>query len=194
MGSPDLNILLKTAKKIFTPLNKEGIVKKTERNMNLNLTSVQIDIPENSNVIFGQSHFIKTVEDVSEILIGAVPGIEFGLAFCEASGPCLIRSEGNSEELVKAAALNAEKVAAGHTFILYLRNAFPINVLKQIQSCQEIVTIFAATANPLQALVAETEQGRGVAGVIDGFPPKGIETDKDKDERKALLRKFSYKF
>jgi uncharacterized protein len=160
----------------------------------MNLNFVQIDLPENSNVIFGQSHFIKTVEDVSEILIGAVPGIEFGLAFCEASGPCLIRTEGNSDELVKAAAGNAEKVAAGHTFVLFIRNAFPINVLNQIQSCQEVVTIFAATANPLQVLVAETDQGRGVAGVVDGFSPKGIESDIDKEERKALLRKFSYKF
>ncbi len=162
--------------------------------MDLKLSTVQIDIPENCNVIFGQSHFIKTVEDVSEILIGSVPGIEFGLAFCEASGPCLIRTEGNSDELVKAAAGNAEKVAAGHTFILYIRNAFPINVLTQIQNCQEIVGIFAATANPLQAIIAESEQGRGVAGVIDGFSPKGIETDKDKEDRKSLLRKFSYKF
>ena len=162
--------------------------------MDLKLSAVQIDIPENSNVIFGQSHFIKTVEDVAEILIGAVPGIEFGLAFCEASGPCLIRTEGNSDELVKAAAVNAEKVAAGHTFILYIRNAFPINVLKQIQNCQEVVSVFAATANPLQALVAETEQGRGVAGVVDGVSPKGVETDTDKAERKSLLRKFSYKF
>ena len=160
----------------------------------MNLSVVRIDLPENSNVIFGQSHFIKTVEDVSEILIGAVPGIEFGLAFSEASGPCLIRTEGNSDELVNAAAANAEKIAAGHTFILFIRNAFPINILKQIQSCQEIVTIFAATANPLQALIAETEQGRGVAGIVDGFSPKGIESDKDKEERKALLRKFSYKF
>ncbi len=162
--------------------------------MDLKLNAVQIDIPENSNVIFGQSHFIKTVEDISEILIGAVPGIEFGLAFCEASGPCLVRTEGNSDELVKAASENALKVAAGHTFILYLRNAFPINVLKQIQGCQETVTIFAATANPLQALVAETEQGRGVAGVIDGFSPKGLESKEDKKDRKELLRKFSYKF
>ena len=130
--------------------------------MDLKLSTVQIDIPENCNVIFGQSHFIKTVEDVSEILIGSVPGIEFGLAFCEASGPCLIRTEGNSDELVRAAAGNAEKVAAGHTFILYIRNAFPINVLTQIQNCQEIVGIFAATANPLQAIIAESEQGRGV--------------------------------
>ena len=162
--------------------------------MELKLNAVQIDIPENSNVIFGQSHFIKTVEDVSEILIGAVPGIEFGLAFCEASGPCLIRTEGNSDELVKAAVSNAEKIAAGHTFILYIRNAFPINVLKQIQNCQEIVSVFAATANPLQALIAETQQGRGVAGVIDGFSPAGVETAADKEERKSLLRKFSYKF
>ncbi len=162
--------------------------------MDLMLRTVQIDIPENSNVIFGQAHFIKTVEDISEILIGSVPGIEFGLAFCEASGPCLIRSEGNSDELVEAAVANAEKVAAGHTFILFIRNAFPINVLKQIQSCQEVVTIFAATANPLQALVAETEQGRGVTGVVDGFPPGGVETAGDKADRKSLLRKFSYKF
>ncbi len=162
--------------------------------MNLNLEAVQIEIPENANVIFGQSHFIKTVEDVSEILIGSVPGIEYGLAFCEASGPCLIRTEGNSGELLDAAVRSAQKVAAGHTFVLYIRNAFPINVLKQIQSCQEIVSVFAATANPLQALIAETEQGRGVAGVIDGFSPKGVETERDKEDRKAMLRKFNYKF
>ena len=162
--------------------------------MNPEIKTVQLLIPEDSNIIFGQSHFIKTVEDISEIMAGSVPGIEYGFAFCEASGPCLIRHEGNSPELTDAAVDNARNVAAGHTFFLLIRKAFPINVLKQIQACPEIVTVFAATANPLQAVVCKTEQGCGVIGVVDGFSPAGVETDDDKTARKEMLRKFGYKF
>lgn len=158
------------------------------------ISAVQINIPENANIIFGQSHFIKTVEDISEILISSVPGVEYGLAFCEASGPCLVRTEGNSEELVKAASENARAVGAGHTFILFIRKAFPINILNQIKNCQEVASIFAATANPLQAVIFETSQGRGVIGVVDGASPAGIESPEDKRERKELLRRFGYKF
>ena len=155
---------------------------------------VQINMPKDSNVIFGQSHFIKTVEDISEIVISSVPGVEYGLAFCEASGPCLIRTEGNSEELIKAASENAKLLGVGHSFILFIRKAFPINILNAIKNCQEVAGIFAATANPLQAVIYETSQGCGVLGVIDGFSPKGIESDDDKNSRKEILRKFGYKF
>ena len=155
---------------------------------------IQINIPMESNIIFGQSHFIKTVEDISEIVISSVPGVEYGLAFCEASGPCLIRTEGNSEELIKAAAENAHSLGVGHSFILFIRKAFPINILNAIKNCQEVAGIFAATANPLQAVIYETSQGRGVLGVVDGFSPKGIETSDVKKSRKEILRKFGYKF
>lgn len=158
------------------------------------IKTIQINIPTDANVIFGQSHFIKTVEDLSEIVIASVPNIEYGLAFCEASGSCLVRTEGNSQELVKAALDNAMAVGAGHSFILFIKNGFPINILDRIKSCQEIVSIFAATANPLQAIICETSQGRGVIGVVDGFSPKGAETEADKKDRKEMLRKFGYKF
>ncbi len=154
----------------------------------------QLEWEEGCNIIVGQSHFIKTVEDLSEIMISSVPGIEFGLAFCEASGPCLIRTEGNDNVLVSQAAACAEKVAAGHTFYLIIRNAFPINVLNQIKQCQEVARVFAATANPLQIISAGTDQGRGIIGVIDGFSPKGIEGDEDKQARRDLLRTFKYKY
>jgi adenosine/AMP kinase len=160
----------------------------------MELTPIDLKWSEGCNIIVGQSHFIKTVEDIPEILISSVPGIEYGLAFCEASGPCLIRTEGNSQELIDDAVRCASDVGAGHTFFLVIKNSFPINVLNQIKSCQEVARVFCATANPLQVLTAETSQGRGIVGVIDGFPPKGVETDEDKKERKALLRKFSYKF
>ncbi|MCL2791827.1 MAG: adenosine-specific kinase [Spirochaetaceae bacterium] len=155
---------------------------------------IQISIPNEANIIFGKSHFIKTVEDISEIVISSVPGIEYGLAFCEASGPCLIRTEGNSEELIKAASENAKLLGVGHAFILFIRKAFPINILNAIKDCHEVTGIFAATANPLQAIICETSQGRGVLGVVDGFSPKGIETEEIKKSRKEILRKFGYKF
>ncbi len=155
--------------------------------------AVQLKWEEDCNIIVGQSHFIKTVEDIPEILISSVPGIEYGLAFCEASGPCLIRTEGNNEKLISEAAGCAESVAAGHTFFLIIKNAYPINVLNQIKNCQEVVSVFAATANPLQILVAETDQGRGIVGVIDGYSPKGTEKAEDKTDRKKLLRTIGYK-
>ena len=155
---------------------------------------VDLKWSEGCNIIVGQSHFIKTVEDVPEILVSSVPGIKYGLAFCEASGPCLIRTEGSEEQLVNDAVACAQAVGAGHTFYLVIRDSFPINVLNQIKACQEVARIFCATANPLQVLVADTAQGGGIVGVVDGFAPKGVETDDDKRDRKELLRKFGYKF
>ncbi len=160
----------------------------------MNIEVVDLKWEEGCNIIVGQSHFIKTVEDISEIVITSVPGAEFGLAFCEASGPSLIRTEGNNDELVKQATECAKSVGAGHTFYLILKDAYPINVLNQIKNCQEVARIFCATANPLQILVVQTNQGRGIVGVVDGNSPKGVETEKDKEERKALLRKFGYKY
>ena len=162
--------------------------------MALEVEAISLEWEEGCNIIVGQSHFIKTVEDVAEIMNCSVPGVEYGLAFCEASGPCLIRTEGNDEKLVGQAAECARRVGAGHSFYLVLRKAFPINVLNQIKACQEVARIFCATANPLQVLVVESEQGRGIVGVVDGFPPKGVEGSQDKEERRQSLRKFGYKF
>lgn len=149
---------------------------------------VQLDIPGDCNIIVGQSHFIKTVEDIYEALVTSSPGLEFGVAFCEASGDCLIRHDGNREDLEKAAVSNAEKINAGHVFVVLLRNGYPINVLDRIKNIQEVCRVFAATANPLQVLVAETGQGRGVIGVVDGCPTKGIEDADGQTWRKDLLR------
>ena len=162
--------------------------------MALEVQAIGLEWEEGCNIIVGQSHFIKTVEDIAEIMNSSVSGAEYGLAFCEASGPCLIRTEGNDEKLVGQAAECARRVGAGHSFYLILRKAFPINVLNQIKACQEVARIFCATANPLQILVVETGQGRGIAGVVDGYPPKGVEGPKDKEERRQMLRKFGYKF
>lgn len=153
----------------------------------------KLEVPEGTNVILGQTHFIKTAEDLYEILVGSVPGIKFGLAFCEASGPCLVRSEGNDEELKKLAEKSAFEIGAGHSFIIYLKDAFPINILNAVKSCSEVCNIFCATANPVEVIIAETEQGRGILGVIDGFKPKGIEKEEDKKHRKEFLRKIGYK-
>ena len=154
---------------------------------------VPIENPNGLNVILGQTHFIKTAEDIHEALIGAVPGIHFGVAFCEASGPCLVRVEGNAEDLKALAAKNALTVGAGHFFIIFLRDAYPINVLKAVRDVPEIVTIFAASANPVDVVVAKTPRGRGVLGVVDGERAKGIEGAKDRADRIALLRKIGYK-
>ena len=154
---------------------------------------IKIENPDNLNVILGQSHFIKTVEDIHEALVTSCPGIKFGLAFNEASGPCLVRYSGNDEELINLAVKNAKNVGAGHFFIIFLKEAFPINVLNKIKMVPEVVRIFAASANPMEVIVYETEQGRGVLGVVDGFSPKGEETEKEIKERKELLRKFGYK-
>lgn len=144
-------------------------------------------------MILGQSHFIKTVEDLYEALINAVPNIKFGLAFCESSGPCLVRSEGNDTELKQLASKTALELSAGHSFIIFIRNAYPINVLDKVKAVPEVCNIYLATANPFQVVLAETDQGRGVLGVVDGFASKGIEDEKDVEDRKRFLRKIGYK-
>lgn len=161
--------------------------------MSVKIDVVRVDIPEGTNVIIGQSHFIKTVEDLYETLASSSPTLKFGIAFCEASGKRLIRWDGNDEDLIKKAQETAMKIGAGHTFVIYIKNGYPINVLNRIKNVEEVVRIFAATANPLQVLVAETDQGRGVIGVVDGYTPLGIEGDAEIKERKELLRKFGYK-
>jgi hypothetical protein len=154
---------------------------------------VEISKPADANVIVGQAHFIKTVEDVYEALVQAVPGIKFGLAFCEASGPCLIRRTGTDSALEHAAVEAASAIGAGHVFIVILGNAFPVNVLNQIKSVSEVCTVFCATANPLRVIVAEDGGARGVVGVMDGSPPQGVESADDQAERRAMLRRFGYK-
>ena len=156
--------------------------------------TVKIDVPEGCNIIIGQTHFIKTTEDLYEALVNTVPQIKFGIGFVEASGKCLIRHEGNDEELRKLAADTAYKIGAGHTFVIFLKNAYPINVLQRIKTVPEVCTIYCATANPVEIIIAETEQGRAIIGVIDGFKPKGIETEEDIKERREFLRKIGYKF
>jgi adenosine/AMP kinase len=159
----------------------------------MELHAVSIERPDGLNVIVGHAHFIKTVEDIHEALVGTSPHLRFGLAFCEASGPCLVRRSGNDEELVALAIAAAEAVAAGHTFVVFVREGYPINVLNQIKAVPEVCTIHCATANPLEVLVAETELGRGVVGVVDGFVPAGVETDDDVAARTRLLRDIGYK-
>lgn len=159
----------------------------------MELKAVRINIPEGCNIILGQTHFIKTAEDLYEIIATTVPHARFGIAFTEASGPCLIRTEGNDDELISACVKNLQEIGAGHVFCILLKNAFPINVLNPIKNCPEVCRIYCATANPLEVLVASTEQGNGIIGVIDGFPPKGVETAEDKKNRKEFLRKIGYK-
>jgi uncharacterized protein len=162
--------------------------------MEARISVVPVTWQDGANIIIGQSHFIKTVEDLAEIMASTVPGAKYGLAFCEASGPCLVRTEGNDPALIADAVRAAQAIAAGHTFFLVLANAFPINVLSQIKACPEVCRIFCATGNALQVLVAGTEQGRGIIGVIDGSSPRGVEGDADKADRRAMLRRFGYKF
>ena len=159
----------------------------------MEIKTIQVEIPTETNIIIGQTHFIKTVEDLYEIMVTSVPQAKFGIAFCEASGPCLIRSEGNDEELKNTAIRNAEAVAAGHCFVLLLKNAFPINVSNAVKQCSEVCALYCATANPVEVIVAETAQGRGILGVVDGFTPKGVETAQDVTTRKEFLRKIGYK-
>lgn len=161
--------------------------------MEVKIFKVPVKIPEGANVIIGRSHFIKTVEDIYEALVTSVPGIKFGLAFNEASGKRLVRYEGNDEELVKAAIDSALSIGAGHIFVLFIRNAYPINILNQLKHVQEVVSLYAATANPVEVIVAETDQGRAIIGVVDGFTPLGVESDEDKKERREFLRKIGYK-
>ncbi|MBE9228848.1 adenosine-specific kinase [Phormidium sp. LEGE 05292] len=159
----------------------------------MDIKAIPVEIPEGSNIIIGHSHFIKTVEDLYEIMVGTSPQVKFGIAFCEASGPCLIRVAGNEKVWEETAIKNAQDIAAGHSFVIILKEAFPINFLNAIKQCQEVCTIYCATANPVQVIVAETEQGRGILGVVDGFSPKGVESSDDVKARKEFLRKIGYK-
>ncbi len=159
----------------------------------MELKTVKVEPPKDCNIILGQAHFIKTAEDLYEALVNSVPGIKFGLGFCESSGPCLVRCEGNDDELRRLAAEKAFEIGCGHCFVIYLKNAYPLNVLDKIKMVPEVCSIYAASANPLEIVIAETEQGRGIMGVIDGFKSKGIETDKDIADRRGFLRKIGYK-
>src|SRR5487761_134028 len=160
---------------------------------NMELTSVRIEIPEGANVILGQAHFIKTAEDVFEAIVNTVPGAKFAIAFNEASGPCLVRVEANDDELRAAALANAQAVGAGHLFVVLVRDAYPINLLGRIKDCYEVCSIYCATANPVEVIVAETKQGRGVIGVVDGASPKGVEGPEDAQARREFVRKIGYK-
>lgn len=157
------------------------------------ISVVPIEKPAELNFILGQSHFIKSVEDIHEALAGSSPSLKFGLAFCEASGPCLVRKSGNDEELVELAVKNALSIGAGHSFIVFLKNGYPINVLNALKAVPEVCRIFCATANPTQVIVAETDQGRAILGVVDGMAPKGVESEDDIKARKQLLRTIGYK-
>lgn len=159
----------------------------------MELKSVRMEIPEGANIVIGQAHFIKTVEDLYEIMAGAMPKARFGVAFCEASGACLIRTEGNDELLIRKAAENALALGAGHAFVLLMLDAYPLNVLNAVKSCPEVCSLYCATANPVEAIVAESAQGRGILGVIDGFSPKGAEGPEEVGWRRNLLRKIGYK-
>ncbi len=159
----------------------------------MNLSVVSIEKPEEMNFILGHSHFIKTVEDVYEAIVQTNPAMRFGIAFCEASGPCLVRWAGNDERLVQLAQKNAQAIGAGHSFLIFIEHGFPVNILNAVKNVTEVCRIFCATSNPTQVIVAETEQGRGILGVVDGLAVKGIETTDDIAKRKELLRKIGYK-
>jgi adenosine/AMP kinase len=161
--------------------------------MVLEFRTVRIEPPENCNIILGQAHFIKTIEDLYEAIVTSVPAAKFGVAFCESSGPCLVRHDGTDPELRNMAAKKALEIGCGHSFIIFLKNVYPINVLDKIKNTDEVCTVYAATANPLEAIIAETEQGRGIVGIVDGLKSKGIETEKDIKARKEFLRKIGYK-
>lgn len=159
----------------------------------MEIRTVPVTMPEGCNIILGQTHFIKTADDLYEIMATAVPQALFGVAFSEASGPCLIRTEGNDSGLITSAAHILRDIGAGHIFCIVMKNAFPINVLNQIKNCQEVCRVFCATANPLEVIVASTKQGKGIIGVIDGFPPRAVESPKDRTVRKDFLKKIGYK-
>ncbi|MCM8831881.1 MAG: adenosine-specific kinase [Candidatus Omnitrophica bacterium] len=161
--------------------------------MEVKLEVVKVEKPTDLNIIIGQAHFIKTVEDIYETIVSSVPSIKFAIAFCESSGKCLIRTEGNDLDLKNIAIENALKIGCGHTFVIIIKDAYPINILNQIKNIPEVCQIYCATANPLQIIVASTEQGRGILGVIDGLSPKGVENDQDIAWRKEFLRKIGYK-
>lgn len=159
----------------------------------MEIKAIRLEVPDGGNIIVGQTHFIKTVEDVYEAIVTSAPQVKFGVAFNEASGPCLIRVDGNDADLQAVATRNASALAAGHIFVVAMRDGFPINVLGRIKDVPEVCSIYCATANPVEAIVAETEQGRGVLGVVDGFPPKGVEQEGDAAARRDFLRKIGYK-
>ena len=159
----------------------------------MELKAVTLEVPDGGNIIVGQSHFVKTVEDLYEAIVNTVPQMKFGVAFSEASGPCLIRVDGNDETLKACATRNAQAIAAGHIFVIAMRDGFPINILKRVQDAPEVCNIYCATANPLEVIIAETAQGRGILGVIDGAPPQGVETEDDAAKRKSFLRAIGYK-
>ena len=159
----------------------------------MDITTVKIDKPEDMNFILGQSHFIKTVEDIHEAVVGTVPQMKFGVAFCESSGPALVRFSGNDPRLIELAKKNALSLAAGHCFIIFIENGYPVNILNAVKNVPEVCRIFCATANPVEVIIAETENGRGILGVIDGVKTKGLESDEDIRFRKDLLRKIGYK-
>jgi hypothetical protein len=159
----------------------------------MEIKAVFVKVPEDANVIIGQAHFIKTAEDLYEALVNGCPGVKFGLAFSEASGPCLIRHEGNDGDLTKLAIDTLMEIGAGHSFVIFIKNAYPVNFLTSLRNVPEVVNIFCATANPVQVLVVRSEQGGGIVGVIDGFSPKGIENDEQKLSRKKFLRQIGYK-
>lgn len=159
----------------------------------MELKQVKLETPQGCSIILGHTHFIKTVEDLYEIMVGTSPQVKFGIAFCEASGPCLLRIEGNDKKLKKTAEKNAMAIGAGHCFVILLSEGYPINFLNAIKACPETCAIFCATANPVEVILAETDQGRGILGVVDGFPPKGVEAETDAKARKELLRKIGYK-
>ena len=159
----------------------------------MELLAVRLEIPKDANIILGHSHFIKTAEDLYEAVINTVPAAKFAVAFNEASGPCLVRVESNDDELRRAAIANAQAVGAGHAFVLLIRQAYPINLLSRVRDCFEVCNIFCATANPVEVIVAKTEQGRAILGVVDGSPPKGVETPEDVKVRREFLRKIGYK-
>jgi hypothetical protein len=162
-------------------------------NMEVEIVRVKIDLPEGTNLILGQAHFIKTVEDLHEAIVCSVPQAKFGIAFCESSGPCLVRHSGNDEELRKAVTSNALSIGCGHCFLIFLRDAFPINILNAIKNVPEVCRIYCATANPVEVIIAQTGQGRGILGVIDGEKSRGIESEEDVRKRKEFLRKIGYK-
>jgi adenosine/AMP kinase len=163
------------------------------RRPTMDTETVRLEIPTDCNIILGQTHFIKTTEDLYEIVATTVPQARFGIGFTEASGPCLIRTEGNDGDLIKACVADLKSLNAGHVFCIILKGAFPINILTQVKNCPEVCCIYCATANPLEVIVAQTSQGRGIMGVIDGFSPRGVETSEDKAQRKEFLRKIGYK-
>jgi adenosine/AMP kinase len=161
--------------------------------MTIKIETVKVNKPDDLNIIIGQAHFIKTVEDIYEVIIGTVSQAKFAIAFCESSGKCLVRAEGNDEDLRKIAIDNTLRIGCGHSFLIILKDAYPVNILNQIKNVPEVCRIFCATANPVEVIVAQTEQGRGILGIIDGTPPKGIEADQDIKWRKELLREIGYK-